>query len=154
MKNSFPSQINVLNTNFAELNQTLRLIFVTIMCLTEIEKDMGALSVEILFERMMLLEMRSLVKEIGGETFAEMKSYNQPPETAVQIVDILIELFLAKNKEQFNNWNSKKLVSFHLSLMTRKVFNDVVDGQWLIPVFLFEIEDWVRISCFQIVYSL
>ncbi|XP_063722704.1 EF-hand calcium-binding domain-containing protein 5-like isoform X2 [Symsagittifera roscoffensis] len=76
----------------------------------EIEKDMGALSVEILFERMMLLEMRSLVKEIGGETFAEMKSYNQPPETAVQIVDILIELFLAKNKEQFNNWNSKKLV--------------------------------------------
>ncbi|XP_075243132.1 EF-hand calcium-binding domain-containing protein 5-like isoform X2 [Convolutriloba macropyga] len=76
----------------------------------DIEKDMGAMSVEILFERMMLLEMRQLVKEIGGDTFAEMKSYSQPPLTAVQIVDILIEMFLAKTKDQFNNWNSKKLV--------------------------------------------
>ena len=80
----------------------------------DIEKDMGAMSVEILFERMMLLEMRQLVKEIGGDTFAEMKSYSQPPLTAVQIVDILIEMFLAKTKDQFNNWNSKKLVRFLL----------------------------------------
>lgn len=76
----------------------------------DIEKDMGAMSVEILFERMMLVEMRLIVGEIGGDTFAEIKSYSQPPETAVQIVDILIEMFLARNKEQFNNWNSKKLV--------------------------------------------
>ena len=58
----------------------------------EIEKDMGGLSVEILFEKMMLMEIRLAVKEIGPETFAEIKSYNQPPETAVQIVDILIEM--------------------------------------------------------------
>ena len=72
---------------------------------------MGRMSVEILFERMMLMEMRQAVSEIRAETFAEMRSYNQPPDIAIQIVQILIEMFLARTRDQFTNWNSMKLVS-------------------------------------------
>jgi hypothetical protein len=76
----------------------------------QVEKDMGGSAAAILFERIMLMEMRKALNEIDAEIFAEIKSYSEPPQVVLQIVDILVQLFLAKRKDQFTTWTSKKLV--------------------------------------------
>ena len=72
---------------------------------------MGGAAAGILFERIMLVELRTALRELDAGLFAEIKSYNEPPKAIAQLVDILIELFLHKSRENFANWAAKKFVS-------------------------------------------
>lgn len=73
---------------------------------------------EILFDRLMLMELRDNVSKLDAQAYAEMKSYKEPPPVVQQIIKAVLAIFytdLAKAGE-FDNWDKcKKYVNPSLS---------------------------------------
>jgi len=73
---------------------------------------------EILFDRLMLLELKENVSKLDQTAYAELKSYQEPPLVIHQIIRSVLSIFhpqLAKDGE-FDNWaNCKQYVTLELS---------------------------------------
>lgn len=72
----------------------------------------------ILFHRFMLQDLRECVQKLNAESFAEMKSYEEPPALLHNIVKAVLLLFNPKWKgsEKIESWSQCVLVSHFFPL--------------------------------------
>lgn len=73
---------------------------------------------EILFDRLMLLELRENVSHLDAQAYAEMKSYKEPPPVVQQIIKAVLAIFYTDMAVagDFDNWDKcKKYVNPSLS---------------------------------------
>ena len=68
---------------------------------------------EILFDRLMLLELRENVSKLDAQAYAEMKSYKEPPRVVHQILKAVLAIFYTEMAREgdFDNWDKCKKVS-------------------------------------------
>lgn len=69
---------------------------------------------EIMFDRLMLVELRDNVSKLDNKAFAELKAYNSPPTIVLHILRATLAIFY---KEQaaagaFDDWNVVRTVGF------------------------------------------
>lgn len=68
---------------------------------------------EILFDRLMLLELRENVSKLDAQAYAEMKSYKEPPPVVQQIIKAVLAIFYTEQAVEgdFDNWDKCKKVN-------------------------------------------
>ena len=69
-------------------------------------------SAEILFDRLMLLELRGNVSKLDPKCYAELKSYVEPPATIANIMKSVLALFYPEKALEgiFNDWSNCRQV--------------------------------------------
>ena len=79
---------------------------------TEGEKESDNNRTGIMFDRLMLMELRDNVNKLDTTAYAELKSYKEPPEVVHLILKSVLAIFhhsLAL-EGYFDNWNQCKQV--------------------------------------------
>ena len=69
-------------------------------------------SAEILFDRLMLLELRGNVTRLDPKCYAELKSYNDPPATIANIMKSVLAMFYTEKalEGEFDSWTNCRQV--------------------------------------------
>lgn len=77
---------------------------------------------EILFDRLMLIELRENVSKLDPKAYAELKSYADPPRVVHLIVKAVLSIFYPdKAREgEFDQWSQCKQVNERLQYNTKK----------------------------------
>lgn len=87
----------------------------------EAEKDDDN-RMDIMFDRLMLMELRENVSKIDSKSFAELRSYNEPPKIVQNIVKAVVAIFHLEQVEsgELDDWTNLRNVScwFCQNLMT------------------------------------
>lgn len=67
---------------------------------------------EIMFDRLMLMELRENVSKLDNRAYAELKAYYSPPEIVLHILRATLAIFYQDLAEQgeFDDWNTIKSV--------------------------------------------
>lgn len=88
----------------------------------EAEKENEDVRVEIMFDRLMLVDLRKNVAKLDVRAYAELKSYTVPPPVIHNILKSTLSLFYPEKAEKnaFNDWASCKMVS--TSFMSESLF--------------------------------
>ena len=83
------------------------------MFLSEGESSADAAKADILFDRLMLLELRDNVHKLDMKAYAELKSYVEPPHIIHQIIRSVLAIFYPTKavEGEFDSWASCKQVS-------------------------------------------
>ena len=70
-------------------------------------------SAEILFDRLMLKELQENVSKLDMTAYAELKSYNEPPNVIHQIIRSVLGIFYPDKvlEGEFDEWSQCKQVS-------------------------------------------
>ena len=68
---------------------------------------------DIMFDRLMLMELRENVSKVDSKAFAELRSYNDPPRIVHDILKAVSAIFNLEETEQgvFDDWTQMKGVS-------------------------------------------
>lgn len=84
-----------------------------IMVYSEGEKNEDG-RMDIMFDRLMLIELRENVAKIDAKSFAEMRSYNDPPPIVGDIVKAVCAIFYPDKAAsgELDNWGALRAVSF------------------------------------------
>lgn len=79
----------------------------------EAEKENEDVRVEIMFDRLMLVDLRKNVAKLDVRAYAELKSYTVPPPVIHNILKSTLSLFYPEKaeKDAFDDWNSCKMVN-------------------------------------------
>lgn len=82
--------------------------------LTEAEQNEES-RMDIMFDRLMLMELRENVNKIDTKAFAELRSYNDPPRIVHDILKAVKAIFDFEETEQglYDDWQQMKGVSLH-----------------------------------------
>lgn len=78
----------------------------------EAEKDDDN-RMDIMFDRLMLMELRENVSKIDSKSFAELRSYNEPPKIVQNIVKAVVAIFHLEQVEsgELDDWTNLRNVS-------------------------------------------
>ncbi|XP_046544063.1 LOW QUALITY PROTEIN: EF-hand calcium-binding domain-containing protein 5-like [Haliotis rubra] len=79
------------------------------MRILDAEKDDNA-RMDIMFDRLMLMELRENVSKLDTQAYAELKSYNEPPAIILDILKATIAIFYLEKVEtgEFDDWTRVK----------------------------------------------
>lgn len=68
---------------------------------------------DIMFDRLMLMELRENVSKIDSKSFAELRSYNEPPKIVQNIVKAVVAIFHLEQVEsgELDDWTNLRNVS-------------------------------------------
>ena len=68
---------------------------------------------DIMFDRLMLMELRENVTKVDTKAFAELRSYQDPPRIVHDILKAVTAIFSMKETEEglFDDWQQMKGVS-------------------------------------------
>lgn len=79
----------------------------------EAEKENEDVRVEIMFDRLMLQDLRKVVDKLDAKAFAELKYYSDPPKIIHNIVKATLNLFYPDKaaSNTFDDWKACKSVS-------------------------------------------
>ena len=74
-------------------------------------------SIEILFDRLMLVELRENVAKLDAQAYAELKSYKEPPAIVHLILKSVLAVFYTEKAlaDEFENWDNCKKVRYSLT---------------------------------------
>ncbi|XP_053561196.1 EF-hand calcium-binding domain-containing protein 5 [Bombina bombina] len=77
----------------------------------EAEQESGDRKLGFLFYRFMLQDLRQCVSKLDHQSFAELKSYNEPPQMVHNILKAVLLYFCPQwnETEEINSWNQCKL---------------------------------------------
>ena len=80
---------------------------------TEAEKGSEESRIDIMFDRIMLTDLRDTVSKLNAQAFAELKSYKDPPKVIHNILVSVLALFYREKYEEgeLDSWNTCKQVS-------------------------------------------
>lgn len=69
---------------------------------------------DIMFDRLMLMELRENVSKIDSKSFAELRSYNEPPKIVQNIVKAVVAIFHLEQVEsgELDDWTNLRNVSY------------------------------------------
>eukprot|EP00118_Oscarella_pearsei_P013597 m.110018 g.110018 ORF g.110018 m.110018 type:complete len:568 (+) comp37383_c0_seq2:2337-4040(+) len=85
--------------------------------------------IAIMFDRMMLVELRETAEKLVPTVFAEVKSYIDPPKVVHTILRTLLTVFCPKLEEKLEDWNEcKQLITLDLLKMVA-TFDPTAQGQ-------------------------
>ncbi|XP_052802445.1 EF-hand calcium-binding domain-containing protein 5-like isoform X2 [Mya arenaria] len=89
---------------------------------------------DIMFDRLMLMELRENVTKVDTKAFAELRSYNDPPRIVHDILKSVTAIFSFQETEQgmFDDWQQMK-GQINNDLLQKIVAYDPTAGQDLIP---------------------
>ena len=67
---------------------------------------------DVLFDRLMLNELRQNVRKLDPTAYAELKSYNEPPEVIQRIIRSVLSIFYPEKAlcKEFDMWSNCKQV--------------------------------------------
>ena len=90
------------------------------MCIlpdAEMDDDMR---IDIMFDRIMLVELRDNVTKLDNKAYAELSSYNKPPRIVHDILKSTLAVFDLRKaqKHEYDNWSKVKAVSSILCLFS------------------------------------
>lgn len=82
----------------------------------EAEKGSEESRIDIMFDRIMLTDLRNTVSKLNAQAFAELKSYKDPPKVIHSILVSVLALFYREKYEEgeLDAWNTCKQVSIEL----------------------------------------
>ena len=82
------------------------------LILTEAEKENEDVRVEIMFDRLMLMDLRKNVAKLDARAYAELKSYKSPPPVIHNILLSTLSLFYPDKAKSgaLEDWGTCKLV--------------------------------------------
>ena len=68
---------------------------------------------DIMFDRLMLMELRENVTKIDAKAFAELRSYNDPPKIVAKIVKAVCAIFYLDKvqNDELDDWTNLRTVS-------------------------------------------
>ena len=75
------------------------------------EKD-DETRMEIMFDRLMLMELRENVSKLDAKAYAELKAYNNPPQIVLHILRATLAIFYTDlaDEGEFDDWTKVKSV--------------------------------------------
>ena len=72
------------------------------------------LDASVLFDQLLLADLQSTMSKLDNRVFAEMRSYNDPPELVLKIIQALLYI-LHPDSGEFETWKQCKQVNdFHV----------------------------------------
>ena len=76
---------------------------------------------DIMFDRLMLMELRENVSKIDSKAFAELRSYNDPPRIVHDILKAVCAIFNMEETEAgvFDDWTQMKGVRSYPNMLLR-----------------------------------
>lgn len=76
------------------------------------EKDEDT-RVDVMFDRLMLMELRENVSKLDSRSYSELRSYNEPPRVVQDILKAVLSIFYLEQAEsgEFDDWTNVKSVS-------------------------------------------
>lgn len=95
----------------------------------EAEKGNEDIRIEVMFDRLMLLDLRKNVGKLDTRAYAELKSYAAPPKVIHNILKSTLSLFYpekAKNNE-LEDWGYCKQVGLYYLSVQCNVFSNPLD---------------------------
>ena len=89
--------------------------------LTEAEKKDDETRMEVMFDRLMLMELRENVAKLDARAYAELKAYNNPPEIVLHILRATLAIFYKEEaaKGDFDDWDTVRSVCFYFDVKQR-----------------------------------
>lgn len=138
-----------ITTDEAASKRTEKVSFILycIIIFTEAEKDDDN-RMDIMFDRLMLMELRENVSKIDAKSFAELRSYNEPPKIVQNIVKAVVAIFYLDQVEngEVDDWTNLRNVihkpdfngrgqryeSPHLDILSLNVFMIYLEREKLV----------------------
>lgn len=98
-----------LNKHYIFLNSEILIYY---LWLVEAEKENEDVRIEVMFDRLMLMDLRKNVAKLDVRAYAELKSYKDPPQVIHNILKSTLSLFYPEKakKKEFDDWGACKMV--------------------------------------------